>query len=308
MPESKYMPERENTSDKSLLGGYEPPTDPMHPHACTACDHRGIRRSGRLGSVYCTCPLGRERQRLHLLRNEKLFDHAGIPTHLKHVTLDSLRAVDDLTGKEDAVEAVASITETGTVTCPVTGHVRRSLCLFGRPGIGKSGLLVVVARDVYRKGFVPLWIKYLDLVKSVQAGYGQHIDFDGPELSTLRIQAAQQASVLFLDDLGDPYASEHAGRGAGRSAYAGTPARGESKDRRDIAFQVLSARHERQRPTFISANYQSLDGAYRQFDPRFADRIKEMCALVTMSGKNLRGDTRSDSQRDTRTKTKVNHA
>ena len=62
----------------------------------------------------------------------------------------------------------------------------------------------------------------------------------------------------------------------------------ETRDRRDLLFQVLSARHKRGLITHFTANFDSLQGIARQFDPRIADRIKEMCAVVEMGGQNLR--------------------
>jgi len=40
--------------------------------------------------------------------------------------------------------------------------------------------------------------------------------------------------------------------------------------------------------TQITANFQSLKQIARFFDPRTADRIKEMCDIVQMRGPNLR--------------------
>ena len=62
----------------------------------------------------------------------------------------------------------------------------------------------------------------------------------------------------------------------------------ETRDRRDLLFQVLSARHERGSITHFTANFDSLYSITRQFDPRIADRIKDMCAVVEMGGHNLR--------------------
>ena len=90
----------------------------------------------------------------------------------------------------------------------------------------------------------------------------------------MRLQAAQRVHTLCLDDLGDPFAPQ--------DDYV------ETKDRRDILFRILSARHEKGLTTHISANFFDFDEMREQFDPRIADRIKEMCAVVEMEGPNLR--------------------
>jgi DNA replication protein DnaC len=136
---------------------------------------------------------------------------------------------------------------------------------------------VILARQVFTSGRIPLWIKYADLVRDgVQAGYGVSYVED-MDLSTVRLQAAQRVNVLCLDDLGDPFAP--------RGDYT------ETKDRRDILFRILSARHEQGLTTHISANYDSFDELREQMDPRIADRVKEMCAVHTMEGPNLRERT-----------------
>ena len=222
---------------------------------------------------YCRCDYGLSKQYRLLERNEAQYTSAGVPPRLKGLTLDGLISLaGDDPGKQDAIRAAREITRDGVVTDPRRGREKRGVMLVGPNGSGKSGLLVVMARALWEKGYVPLWIKYVDLVSEVQRGYGKmRRDL---ELSEVRIQTAQNASVLVVDDLGDPFAR------ADRFE--------ETEDKRKIFFEILSLRHERNSPTLISANYQSLDDLASQFDPRIADRIAELCALVEMSGENLR--------------------
>ena len=165
-------------------------------------------------------------------------------------------------------DAVRALEEKGEVTDPGHGTKRGSLCLLGRNGTGKSGLLVHLARQHFLAGQIPLWIKYADLVRDgVQAGYGTSVEYaPGLELSTV--------DVLLIDDLGDPFAPS--------GSYV------ETSDRRDILFRILSARHEEGLPTHITSNHRSLQEIKEQFDPRTADRVKELCATVEMDGTNLR--------------------
>jgi len=208
-------------------------------------------------------------------RIEERFDRAGVPDRLDGVTLESLRhRAGDVVMRTEAVRAVRQLLSGKTATDPEHQTEHGSVCMLGTNGRGKSGLLVILARHVFaEKGRVPLFIKYADLVRDgVQAGYGTYTN-EGVELSEIRRQAAQRVHTLCLDDLGDPFSD---------------PDSSESADRRDILFRILSARHEQGLPTHFTANFSSLHEIARQMDPRIADRIKEMCAVVQMDGPNLR--------------------
>jgi|APHM01.1.fsa_nt_gi DNA replication protein len=207
---------------------------------------------------------------------EGRFNHAGVPDRLKGLSLDTLREVAPSATETQAAQAVKRLQESGEVKDPRYGTWRESLCMVGPNGTGKSGLLVHLARQHFLAGQIPLWIKYQDLVRDgVQAGYGTSVEYaPGLELSTVRLQAAQRVDVLLIDDLGDPFAPS--------DQYA------ETSDRRDILFRILSARHEEGLPTHITSNHRTLEELKEQFDPRTADRIKELCATVKMDGPNLR--------------------
>ena len=249
------------------------PADVARPQGgCGECNLQGRRLDTGL---YCDCELGKRKHLDAMQSVEDRFDTAGVPTRLRGVTLEGYR---ELAGEEaarqPAVEAVQTLLEGRPATDPTFGTERPGICLLGANGIGKSGLLVILARHVFRAGHVPLWIKYADLVRDgVQAGYGVTYRED-VELSTLRLQAAKRVHTLCLDDLGDPFAA--------------TRNYDETGDRRDILFRILSARHERGKTTHITANYGGLGELQEQMDPRIADRIKEMCAVYTMRGPNLR--------------------
>lgn len=238
---------------------------------CGECDLSGRRPDG----LYCDCGFGRRKQAADMQAVQDRFDNAGVPDRLRGADLEGLRRLaGDEVMQQPALQAVRSVLSGEPATDPTHGTERPGVCLLGRNGIGKSGLLVILARQVFREGRIPLWIKYADLVRDgVQAGYGVSYVED-MELSTVRLQAAQRVHTLCLDDLGDPFAPT--------SDYT------ETKDRRDILFRILSARHEQGLTTHISANFGSFEELKQQFDPRIADRVKEMCAVHTMEGPNLR--------------------
>jgi len=252
--------EKEDSTTAERLGG------------CGECDYKGHLPSGR----YCDCEYARQRQYQDMCAVEGRFPRAGVPDRLKGLSLQTLSEVAPSAAETQAARAVRALEENGEVTDPCHGTKRGSLCLLGRNGTGKSGLLVHLARQHFLAGQIPLWIKYADLVRDgVQAGYGTSVEYaPGLQLSTVRLQAAQRVDVLLIDDLGDPFAPA--------DSYV------ETSDRRDILFRILSARHEEGLPTHITSNHRSLEEIREQFDPRTADRVKELCAVVEMDGPNLR--------------------
>lgn len=240
--------------------------------ACGECQVRGIIEFSRGVGIYCDCPYGKQKQYNHFRNVHDMFQHAGVPERLRGLTLETLQSqAGEGVIQSEAVQATQDLVSDDQDPCTAArGH---GICILGANGIGKTGLMVVLAREAYRSGFIPLFIKYLDLVRSIQAEYGSRTSDSQQMIST-----AQRVSHLVLDDLGDPFKS-----GSSRSENYRVP-----KDRRDIIFQILSARHEKNRPTYITANYETLNEIAHQFSPRIAGRIKEMSTVVQLRGPNLR--------------------
>lgn len=253
---------------------------------CPKCDHRGRSEDG----TFCReCEYGREQQKEQQRRIVGAFDNAGSPLRLRRFNLRTFqKAAGEDPNKETALNLIFEYVEHGHATGP-EGVEREGLFLWGPNGVGKSGLVFSLARELWRQGRVILWIKYEDLIRDIQALYGDRNvgeKFRDPSTPNVtaqsRILNAQRTPVLVLDDLGRPFANRNDFR--------------ESEDRRELLFSILSFRHERHMPTFITSNLDGLPEVEEQFDPRIADRVMESCTIAKMSGENLRSPKNQSKQ------------
>ncbi len=255
---------------------------------CDNCDTTGIagvcREEPFDGQMfYCNCQFAKRKHLNNQLGIEENFDNAGIPKRLHGITFETAKDVfSQETLHSQSFQTVKNLARNFMCQCPATNNMREGIILFGDNGVGKSGLLVILAREYWKAGFTPLYIKYIDLIKKgIQTGYDEY-NKRGIQMSYIRTRIACTCDVLIIDDLGDPFERTYSNN---RKEHMFEQ---ETKDRREILFNVIAERHERQLPTLFSGNYKGLNAISKQFSPRIASRIKEMCAIVTLHNHDLR--------------------
>lgn len=146
------------------------------------------------------------------------------------------------------------------------GHFegKRGVMFAGVPGVGKTGL----AWLIYKEGNPDrsAFVDYSRLIGFIQSTYGNNALTDTQDI----MRALQEVPLLILDDVGD-VASERA----------------ISDDRREKTYQILSARHEANKPTVVTTNLGWGQIAF-QFGERIADRLRQLCFLVQIEGESMR--------------------
>lgn len=234
---------------------------------CPKCGGKGEFRD----DTFCeACEYGRNKARMRARwleknkadveaawqrRMEKRFGPCMVvPERYQGLTPQTLEALGPaaMEGKREAIEAATRWAK-GEGDKP-------GLLLYGKAGRGKSvlGWWAVPQRG---RG---LWLTWPELTRKIQSSYSRDGD------SEAMIEAAQDAPVLFLDDLGDP-----------------DRRRMESDDKRDILFQIVNHRLVHSKPTFITTNLAGSDIA-KQFGDRIASRLLELCEWCNVGGVDLR--------------------
>lgn len=268
--------------------------------------------------------LAEERARRDAEARSQLFEAAGVPPEFEGLTVSGIARLAD-PGKAAAVEAVGDWLGAALRTVPpysgaeqpepaarpasIVGAFRparagdvergatagRSGLVFGETGpeskpglillgpysVGKTGLLTAAYQALVARGghwLGSLWIEFYDFVAAVQSGYGDGTADD-------RLRAAQQAPLLFIDDLGTTRLLVST-PGAPMSAW---PSRPEKDDKQRILDALVSHRHREHLPTLATTNL-SLEQLCAQFDGRIVERLLQACRVVRMGGRNLRLD------------------
>lgn len=230
---------------------------------CSTCGGTGFEirshADGLTSATPCVCS--------QLQRGDRLLRQARIPRRYDHCSFGSYEDQDP-----SQTKACAIATE-WVERWPLVDH---GLLLLGRPGTGKTHLVVAMARELARtKGARVLFYEQRELLKELQATF----DNANPRTESDVFRPIVGSDVLILDDLG-----------AGRTTAWS----------RDVLHDVLVQRYNDKSPMLITSNHvpedeetaERRDPAALTLRDRLGDglmsRLYEMCRVVVVEGKDYR--------------------
>lgn len=177
-------------------------------------------------------------------RIERAFKASQITEEFQQKTFDNFR----IQGRPPIVQQALNFSK---VYAQNFGEIRKersnSLCMLGRPGCGKTHLLMAVSNHLLNEGKQVLYFPWVE-------GFNELKD----NLDTLetRISKLQRAEVLFIDDL-----------------FKG---RKEPTDfQREQAFAIINYRYMERKPILVSSEW-DIDRMC-DFDEAIGSRVAEMC-------------------------------
>jgi DNA replication protein DnaC len=261
------------------------------PHllACSTCRGSGFRpgRDAQGYDVMKACELVRIKTRA------QLFSAAQIPARYHDATLASFdRGRDE--SQAVAFSAIFQLYHALESLVQPGGHLPmgiRGIGLSGGPGVGKTHLLVAMARAlVLDLGVAVRFTDFSQLLWSLKAG------FDAGQGEDALIAPLVETEVLFIDELGKGRATEW---------------------ELSILDAIISARYNRRRTTFFATNHPlegtrtitdneanqlygngkggdkgkdrlKLESLGDRVGPRVASRLAEMCQELTVQGRDAR--------------------
>lgn len=198
---------------------------------------------------------------------EKLIVGSGVTLH-HELSFDDFFALPEhmQIGKEDAVQACYDLAVYGIVS--ISDVAKNGVLLYGDYGVGKTTIGTSGLVECARRGKAIMRIKSYDYIDKVQKGYKPK---DGEPNSDEIMEVAKKAANLLLDDLGTP-----------------KPGFVETNDKVRILQTTLEYRLEYNLPTTITSNLMSHKEIEDQFGKRLAERVRELCHRVLVSGEGLR--------------------
>lgn len=201
----------------------------------------------------------KEAQREHFAR---LLESAGVPPIYRDAKLaTNCQIYADEAGKAKALGYATHLVENGKII--QRDATKFCLLLTGDFGGGKTWLGTAVFKELLWKAKAGTWRKFHVFIREMQDTYGKNNTFEV-------LQRFQKSKVLMLDDAGDLNADE-------------------THDRRRLFHELIDYRNDWMLPTVITTNL-GQDEMIEQFGERVWNRLVEMCAMVSMKGRNLRMD------------------
>lgn len=185
---------------------------------------------------------------------------AKIPEIYRGLTFDGFIALAGDEQEKRAAILVAKQLHT-TKEIKLGGATFTSVLVWGKPGVGKTGLFTPVFQEL-SAGRTSLWISLLDLTNAINDGYRTDQAYQ-------RLNAARDVDFLFLDDVGDPQR---------KTATDGM---------RTSLQAIIWHRHANRLPTIMTSNL-SPDALKVHFSDAIYQRMATMALIIEMGGKVLR--------------------
>ena len=228
---------------------------------CSLCDDTGwkpIHDNGTRRVVRCDC----WREGLAA----RLVEDARIPPRYRKCTLETFVTYPN--------EKLLNAVKYARKFAEDFPEPRKSLCLIGPPGIGKTHLAVAVLRDVIlRKGARGLFYDVRDLLRVIRSTYNPLVRT--AEMDILR--PVMDADLLVLDDIGSEKTSEWV---------------------EETMNLIVNTRYNERRHTIFTSNYEDTPDDASTDSPEFTlkerigfrihSRLHEMCDFLEFDGADYR--------------------
>ena len=137
------------------------------------------------------------------------------------------------------------------------------ICIYGRPGNGKSHLAAALVNRVIERGYTAVFIEAPDLFSRIKATYGA--EGDGSEDKILRSLAT--CDLLVLDDAGAEKPT----------AWV-----------QEKFYQIINSRYRNRKPLVVTTNTPDMAGLEEIVGFRAYDRVLEMCTPMRNTGESYR--------------------
>ncbi|HML21834.1 MAG TPA: ATP-binding protein [Aggregatilinea sp.] len=211
--------------------------------------------------VLCDCAAG---LKLRRERAAKLRAISQLPPRMAAYTFESYAALRLSDTQRRAVEIAATYARSGSL------GERHGLFLFGPVGTGKSGLAAAISNAAMNAGISTIYKTAPDLMDYIRSSFKADNDVSYDKI----LDQIQRVELLVLDDLGTE----------NLTAWVV-----------EKLFQIVDFRYRHDMRLIVTSNcapdvlMERFERAGEQTGQRIVDRIMEMCALVEVSGGNLRG-------------------